>query len=301
MACGDNGCIVVVFYPSPSSNDSYRTQFALGSVGAVLVCMRGDCAPSDTLSLLMLKEVIMLLKRIAGLSSAVVAFAAAPALADSNFYVGAMAGQSNFHANQSDFAAATADAFAAQGFILTPYPFNLNTSSVDKTHFAFGGLIGYRLAPAFSIEAGYIDLGQVHGTSTASVIIPGRDFEIWNSDITVKAKGPTLAALGILPISPAWEIYGRAGVLFSRVTRKMVSGLDFKLTITEYPNVGGTQTVSDNSVDPLVGIGAAWRLTHRLALRAEYTRFINVGNKQTTGEMNIDFYNLGVTYSLRQW
>jgi opacity protein-like surface antigen len=60
----------------------------------------------------------------------------------------------------------------------------------------------------------------------------------------------------------------------------------------------GTPIVSSNSVDPLVGIGVAWHLTHRMALRAEYTRFVNVGDKHTTGEMNIDFYNLGVTYSL---
>jgi hypothetical protein len=243
----------------------------------------------------------MLLKRIMSLSSAVVAFAAAPVLADSNFYVGATAGQSHFYANQSDFAAATANAFAAQGFTRAPFPFGGSSSSVDKAHFAFGGLIGYRLAPAFSIEAAYIDLGQVHGTSSDSVYIYPRDNELWISDITVRAKGPTLAALGILPISPAWEIYGRAGLFFSRVTRKTVSGLDFKLTIAEYPNAnGGTQIVSSNSVDPLVGIGVAWRLTRRLALRAEYTRFINVGNKHTTGEMNIDFYNLGVTYSLRR-
>ena len=241
----------------------------------------------------------MLLRRIMSLSSVVLAIAAAPALADTGFYVGATAGQSYFHANRSDFDAATAKAFEAEGFALEPYPYGGSSSSLDKAHFAFGGLIGYRLAPAFSIEAAYIDLGQLHDNSTAGVSIFPRDNETWISDITVRAKGPTLAALGILPLSPAWEIYGRAGVFFSRVTRQTVSGLAFKLTITEYPNVGGSQVVTGNSVDPLVGIGVSCHLTHRMALRAEYTRFVDVGNKHTTGEMNIDLYNIGVTYSLR--
>jgi hypothetical protein len=37
----------------------------------------------------------------------------------------------------------------------------------------------------------------------------------------------------------------------------------------------------------------------RVALRAEYTRFVNVGDKDKTGEINIDLFNLGVTYSFR--
>jgi opacity protein-like surface antigen len=61
---------------------------------------------------------------------------------------------------------------------------------------------------------------------------------------------------------------------------------------------GGYNSVSANSVDPLVGIGAAWHVFNRAALRAEYTRFINVGDKNKTGQINIDLFNVGVTYSL---
>jgi hypothetical protein len=124
----------------------------------------------------------MLLRRIMSLCSVVVAIAAAPALADTGFYVGATAGQSHFHASETDFEVAVA-------------------TSLDKTqHFAFGGLIGYRLAPAFSIEAAYMDLGQLRVTSSATV--GPTPVHYWTSDFTVKAKGPTLAALGILPLSP---------------------------------------------------------------------------------------------------
>jgi hypothetical protein len=49
------------------------------------------------------------------------------------------------------------------------------------------------------------------------------------------------------------------------------------------------------SVDPLVGVGAAWHLPARVTLRAEYTRFINVGDKDKTGQISIDLFNVGVT------
>jgi len=36
-----------------------------------------------------------------------------------------------------------------------------------------------------------------------------------------------------------------------------------------------------------------------VTLRAEYTRFVNVGDKDKTGEMNVDLFNVGVTYSFK--
>jgi opacity protein-like surface antigen len=46
-------------------------------------------------------------------------------------------------------------------------------------------------------------------------------------------------------------------------------------------------------------VGAAWHLPGSVTLRAEYTRFIDVGDKDKTGEINIDLFNVGVTYSFR--
>jgi opacity protein-like surface antigen len=61
----------------------------------------------------------------------------------------------------------------------------------------------------------------------------------------------------------------------------------------------GSDSESANSVDPLIGIGAAWHVGSRATVRAEYTRFANVGDKDKTGETNIDLFNLGVTYSFQ--
>jgi hypothetical protein len=62
---------------------------------------------------------------------------------------------------------------------------------------------------------------------------------------------------------------------------------------------GSWNTVIGNSIDPLLGVGVAWHLPAHVTLRGEYTRFINVGDRGKTGEINIDLFNVGVTYSFR--
>jgi opacity protein-like surface antigen len=61
----------------------------------------------------------------------------------------------------------------------------------------------------------------------------------------------------------------------------------------------GTRSQSANSVDPLAGVGLAWKPYKQLKIRAEYTRFSNVGDKDKTGEINIDTFNVGVTYAFQ--
>lgn len=140
--------------------------------------------------------------------------------------------------------------------------------------------------PSFAVEAGYVDLGKLNYKFSGSV----GGFSLATATLTAKAKGPTLAALSILPLSPSWEVYGRFGLIFSKVTLTADISVD---------NLAGGDSESANSVDPLIGIGTAWHLGSNLALRAEYTRFANVGDKDKTGETNIDLFSVGVVYSFR--
>ena len=113
---------------------------------------------------------MMLRKRmpLAGLGVVFLASAAAPAFADNGFYVGALGGESIFHQDRSDADAAVVGAFNANGFDLID-----GTSSLDKTDFAFGGVIGYRFFPSFAVEASYIDLSKLdyklNGTATNGI------------------------------------------------------------------------------------------------------------------------------------
>jgi OOP family OmpA-OmpF porin len=226
---------------------------------------------------------------LAGLAVVLSASAAAPALAQTGFYVGAMAGESLYHQDRSEADATIFDAFDSNGLTVVS-----GSSHIDKSDLAFGGLVGYRFIPGFAVEAGYLDLGKLDykfsGTVSgyfprgAPLIHPA------TANFTAKAKGPTLAALGILPLSPAWDVYGRFGLIFSKVT------LTADITVESLP---GSDSESANSVDPLIGIGTAWHIGNNVTLRAEYTRLSNVGDKDKTGETNIDLFSLGVTYSFR--
>lgn len=217
-------------------------------------------------------------------TAVLLASAGGPALAGDGFYVGATAGRSFFHENQGEADAAITEAFNESGFTVFS-----GSSSLDKSDFAFGGLVGYQFLPGFSLEAAYVDLGKLNYKSNAMVTngfvtLPAA------ANLTAKAKGPTLSALGGLPLSPAWEVYGRAGLFFSKVT------LTADLNVN---GVTGSASESANSVNGLFGVGTAWHVAKNVALRAEYTRFVNVGDKDKTGQTNIDLVNVGVTYSFR--
>jgi len=227
------------------------------------------------------------------LTAVLAATAAVPALAAPGFYVGATAGESLFHQSKGDF-----DAAIIEGFNNLHIPTQIASSSLDKTHFAFGALVGYRVTPKFSIEAGYTDLGKLTYKSSGQLTLIQNPLFTSTETANVKssAKGPTLAALGILPISTDWEIYGRAGLFFSKVT---VDASTTLIHLGPGVNAQAIDSASANSVDPLISAGAAWHVVDHVTLRAEYTRFVNVGDKDKTGEINVDLFNLGVTYSFK--
>src|ERR1700753_2588399 len=86
---------------------------------------------------------------------------AAPALAGNGFYIGATAGSSLFHEDKSDFDNAIQDAFSQNGLTVIS-----GDSSLDKSSFTFGGVIGYQFVPQLAIEASYTDLGKLRYHST---------------------------------------------------------------------------------------------------------------------------------------
>jgi OmpA-OmpF porin, OOP family len=239
------------------------------------------------------RELEMVLRKrmpLAGLTLVLSAATAAPALAQTGFYVGATAGESLYHESRSEADATVFDAFDSSGLTVVS-----GSSHIDKSDLAFGGLVGYRFIPGFAVEAGYLDLGKLEYkfSGTVSGFVPrGPSLFLHpaTANLTAKAKGPTLAALGILPLSPSWDVYGRLGLIFSKVT------LTADITVETLP---GSDSESANSVDTFVGIGTAWHVGNNVALRAEYTRLPNVGDKDKTGETNIDLFSLTLTYSFR--
>jgi opacity protein-like surface antigen len=220
----------------------------------------------------------------AALAAVVATSIATPALAGDGLYVGATVGSSIFHADKSDFDDAVLDAFDATGLAVIS-----GSSTLDKASVNFSGVIGYQFMRELALEASYTDLGKLR--YHASDVLANRVNAA--ADLDAKAKGPTVAVIGALPLSREWEIYARLGVIFSKVT------LEAQATLSSSAGTatGAPSSESSNSVDALAGVGLAWNPTKHVKLRAEYIRYGKVGDKDTTGEINIDTFNAGLTYS----
>jgi len=210
--------------------------------------------------------------------------ATTPALAGDGLYIGATVGSSIFQADKSDFDNAVLDAFHETGLAVIS-----GSSTLDKASVNFSGVIGYQFMRELAVEASYTDLGKLR--YHASDVLANRINA--SAELDAKAKGPTLAVIGALPLSQEWEIYARLGIIFSKVT------LEAQATVSSSAGTatGAPSSESSNSVDALAGVGLAWNPTKHVKLRAEYIRYGNVGDKDTTGEINIDTFNAGLTYS----
>lgn len=201
--------------------------------------------------------------------------------ADTGFYVGGLVGASSFDVNEDDLAG-LADVLSGLGLDIT-----ITGSSLDDSDVGFGAVVGYRFLPWFAAEARYVDLGEAtyraRGTVSAveSAALP------FDLALKAKVKGPALSVLGILPFAERWELYARGEVLFADTK------IEGKIDVD---GDTGSQSDSANSTDFGVGIGVGANLGEHWAVRAEYERFMDVGDEQETGETDVDLASLQVLY-----
>lgn len=103
---------------------------------------------------------------------------------------------------------------------------------------------GVRVSPNLAFEASYIDLGD------ASDNIPPS----W----TVEASGLNFAAVGIAPVSPQFDIFGKVG-LFS-----------WDASLSE---AGFGEFASDSGTDFSLGFGATFNFSQQFGAVVEYQMF----------------------------
>lgn len=122
---------------------------------------------------------------------------------------------------------------------------------------------GYQLNPNFAIEASYFDYGE----ATARASFPGGPLTL---DGGATAFG--VAAVGILPVSPQFSLFGKVGILMT----------DAKVTAV---GPGGVGTGSEDETGLHFGIGATFDFTRNLGLRLEWER---------NDEVEIDMLSIGL-------
>jgi OOP family OmpA-OmpF porin len=192
---------------------------------------------------------------------------------DADWYIGGNIGQSRA---KIDDARITSDLLGG-GFT--------TTSISDNNHdTGFKFFEGYKLNKNFALEGGYFNLGQFGFTSTASTTALPKSPGTVNGNI--KIVGLYLDAVGILPITEKFSVFGRAGLNYA-VTRDNFTSTGAVTLLTN-------PTPSKNGMNPKAGLGLQYDFTDSLGMRVEAERYrINdaVGN---TGD--IDLVSLGLVY-----
>jgi OmpA-OmpF porin, OOP family len=170
---------------------------------------------------------------------------------DSGWYVGASAGQSKV----KDFC---------------PNPVAVGTSC-DDTSGTYGVFGGYQFNRYLGAELGYTDFGEnkVFGSGAA---------------VTWKVKGLELLGVGIIPINPYFEIYGKVGAFL----------WDVKQSCTGASCLYSSQ--SETGSDLTYALGAQFNFTRNISARVQYQRYQDVGDQATTGKSDMDLLSFGIVF-----
>jgi len=157
------------------------------------------------------------------------------------------------------------------------------TSTLDNEGQGFTGLIGYRYSAHLAFEGMFVDSGKATYRTRAVGLLGEGETEL-NTKLEAEVDGIGAYALGIIPLSYRWEIYGRAGLQFS--TGRLggrVNGGDGGL-ILEFSR--------DSATDYVAGLGVAMTLMDIYGARLEYTRIFDAGSDSTI-EADADMLSLG--------
>ncbi|GGY81771.1 hypothetical protein GCM10011613_28090 [Cellvibrio zantedeschiae] len=131
------------------------------------------------------------------------------------------------------------------------------TFSKSDTSYSFGA--GFDINKFFAVELAYRDLGSVsdRGSYTEAGI---------NYNYRDKTSATALQAsvVGSLPISEDFSLFGRVGVAKIDV--------DYDSVETS-GNSSWSDSDSESKTKALLGVGASYKITPQIALRAEYSQF----------------------------
>jgi len=225
--------------------------------------------------------------RVWAVIAAMAGFGAMPAHgAELGFYVGFLYGDSS-----KDYDRELFSSLALGIYQDVQHVSDIRTFSTESDGESYGFLAGYRLSRHIAIEGGYVYLGkQSYRETSSGFFFPEEQdpvAEDWTLSLSSRTSGFALSALGILPISYAWELYGRAGVLIG------------SNTLSLYANSARgpiSDRVNESSTDPLAGIGISMSLAEVYAIRAEFIRIFDAGTDDF-GEADVDLISIGVTVS----
>jgi OOP family OmpA-OmpF porin len=187
----------------------------------------------------------------------ILGLAAIPSMAQAeNWYAGASAGQSK-----------------VQDMIECDLDISCSSDDTDTGWKIFGG---YQFNPNGAVEFGYVDLGKF--------VASGTDSFLGDVSFDAKPSGFTAALVGSLPIGQNFGLMGKVGMFF------------WDVDVNASSSVLGSGSDSSSGTDLTFGLGLKYDFSKIVGVRAEWERFMDVGDDNTTGQSDIDLLSVGVVF-----
>jgi OOP family OmpA-OmpF porin len=188
----------------------------------------------------------------------------------SGFYIGASIGS------------ATVDIEDGAASALTQLGITNVSGNIDDTDFSYKLFGGYKINKNFAVEGGYANLGKF--TTNASGTALGQTL---SASGDVKSYAIFLDAVGILPASEEFSVFGKLGFAYTDTTASASASL---------AGFSASSSESAGQWVPKLGLGAQYYVTKAVALRAEYEYYFNVGDENTTGQSDVQVFSAGITF-----
>ena len=140
--------------------------------------------------------------------------------------------------------------------------------SIDDSDTGFKVMGGYNIMKFISVEAAFVDVGQVSVDGT----VPGI-----GTSVSAEADGVSVEAMGIFPFAQKFEVFAKAGVY-------RWDG-DISATVAGTPVLNA----SDDGTDPTFGVGFGWNAMSRGQVRLEAERY-------SVDDLDVDMYSAGFAF-----
>ncbi len=136
-----------------------------------------------------------------------------------------------------------------------------STQSHDDRDTGWKVFAGYQWNPNFAIEGGWVDLGKFN---TAVSRAGG------TASVDYKLQGFFLDAVGVIPVSEQFSLFGKVGTIYSDASTDVAG------TLAPALSAAGFRSDSKNDFNLTAGLGAQYDFTRTFGLRAEWERYFNV-------------------------
>jgi len=153
--------------------------------------------------------------------------------------------------------------------------------SSDATDTGTKAFIGYQIGNSVAAELAYVDLGKYKVSASGTVAsVPS------TAGLEAKAKGYNLSLVANFPVNANFSFLVRAGLF----------RWDVKLSASASGGLVAGSSESASGTDLASGLGVQYDFSKSLGMRAEWQRFMDVGNPDTTGKSDVDLTSLSLVF-----